>query len=104
MTKRNLFDELMEGMEALQQEREGKLTLKSRAVEVKAPVQVDAATVVRIRTRFKMSRAVFAHKLRVPVRTVENWEQGRAKPNRQASALLLMAERYPDTFDRLDSL
>ena len=40
----------------------------------------------------------------VPIRTVERWEQGRSSPPESATALILMAQKYPDTFDRLASL
>jgi hypothetical protein len=36
--------------------------------------------------RMRCSRAVFARKLRINERTLEKWEQGRAKPNPQAAA------------------
>jgi putative transcriptional regulator len=48
-----------------------------------------------------MSRAVFARCLRTNPRTVENWEQGRVHPNAQASLLIRLVERYPDTVERL---
>ena len=51
-----------------------------------------------------VSRAVFARYLRTNVRTVENWEQGRARPNAQAALLIRMVERYPDTVARLTAL
>jgi len=35
------------------------------------------------------------------VRTLENWEQGRAKPNAQAALLIRLVQRYPDTVRRL---
>ncbi len=50
------------------------------------------------------SRAVFARKLRINERTLEKWEQGRAKPNPQAAALVLLVRRYPDTLERLEKL
>jgi putative transcriptional regulator len=34
-------------------------------------------------------------------RTLENWEQGRAKPNSQAAVLLLLVRHFPDTLERL---
>jgi len=37
----------------------------------------------------RCSRAVFARKLRINVRTLEKWEQGRDKPNPQAAALVI---------------
>jgi putative transcriptional regulator len=44
---------------------------------------------------------VFARYLRTNPRTLENWEQGRAKPNAQAALLIRLVERYPDTVERL---
>ena len=40
--KRKLFDELMEGVEAMQQQRKGKITLRSHEVEDLPPLEVDA--------------------------------------------------------------
>ena len=54
--------------------------------------------------RLQVSRAVFARHLRVSTRTLENWEQGRAKPNAQAAALIIMVCQYPDALEKLSSL
>jgi len=35
---------------------------------------------------------------------LEKWEQGRAKPNPQAAALVLLVRKDPDTLARLDAL
>ena len=40
--KRNLYDELMEGVEAMRQQREGKVTLRTHEVEELPPLQIDA--------------------------------------------------------------
>ena len=56
------------------------------------------------RERMHVSRAVFARRLRVSTRTLENWEQGRARPNAQAAALILMVRRFPDTLEKLSKL
>ena len=40
--KRKLFDELMEGVDAMQQQREGKITLRSHEIEDLPPLEVDA--------------------------------------------------------------
>ena len=102
--KRKLFNELMEGVDAMQQQREGKITLRSHEVEDLPPLEVDADLIRDTRKRLHVSRAVFARCLRVSLRTLENWEQGRAKPNAQASALILMVRKYPDTLEKLSSL
>ena len=49
----------------------------------------------------KLFRSLFARYLRTNVRTLENWEQGRAKPNAQAALLIRLVQRYPDTVRRL---
>ena len=102
--KRKLFNELMEGVDAMQQQREGKVTLRSHEVEDLPPLEVDADLIRDTRERLQVSRAVFARRLRVSLRTLENWEQGRARPNAQASALILMVRKYPDTLEKLSSL
>jgi len=42
--------------------------------------------------------------LRTNVRTLENWEQGRARPNAQAALLINLVKRYPDTIERLAAI
>jgi putative transcriptional regulator len=102
--KRKLFNELMEGVDAMQQQREDKITLRSHEVEDLPPLEVDANLIRDTREQLHVSRAVFARCLRVSLRTLENWEQGRARPNAQASALILMVRKFPDTLEKLSSL
>jgi len=101
---RALFDELMDGVEAMRQQRGGKITLRSHDVNERPPLTVDAHVIRQTRERLNVSRAVFARGLRVSTRTLESWEQGRARPNAQAAALILMVRRYPDTLHKLQSL
>jgi putative transcriptional regulator len=102
--KRKLFDELMEGIDAMRQHREGRITLRSYEVEDQPPLEVDAELIRDTRERMNVSRVVFARRLRVSARTLENWEQGRARPNAQAAALILMVRKFPDTLERLSEL
>jgi len=102
--KRNLFDELSEGVEAMGRQREGKITLRSHDIEDLPPLAADPELIRETRERMHLSRAVFARRLRVSTRTLENWEQGRSKPNSQAAALILMVREYPDTLDKLSLL
>jgi putative transcriptional regulator len=99
--KRRLFDEIAEGFKALANQREGKRTLRTHTVEVKPAPKVKARELIELRERLNMSRAVFARYLRTNPRTLENWEQGRARPNAQAAVLIRLVERYPDTVARL---
>lgn len=101
MKKRNLFAELSEGFDALTAERGGKITLRTHEVELQEPDHVSAEELRALREHLQLSRAVFARYLRINPRTLENWEQGRAKPNAQAAVLIRLVEKYPDTVERL---
>ncbi len=104
MTKRNLFAELAEGFGTLGLERQGKVTLHRHHVELAPAPEISANELVALREGLHLSRSVFARYLRTNPRTLENWEQGRAKPNAQAVLLIRMVERYPDTVARLACL
>ena len=101
---RNLFAELSEGKMALAEARQGKRTLRTHAVEFKPAPEVTPRELVRVRQRLKLSRALFAVYLRTNVRTLENWEQGRAKPNAQAALLINLVKRFPDTVEKLAAI
>ena len=103
-TKRKLFDELMGGVDSMQNQRTGKITLRTHEVDELPPLQIDAELIRETREQLHVSRAVFARRIRVSIRTLENWEQGRAKPNAQAAALIMMVRQFPDTLDKLSSL
>lgn len=100
--KRNLFQEIADGLREMQAHREGKLTLRSYALRRASVPDLEPTTIKAIRERLDMSQAVFADRLRVNPRTLQRWEQGQSKPNEQATALLLLVDRFPDTLDRLD--
>ena len=102
MSKRDIFGELMEGVAAMKSHREGMLTLRSFKVEPAPLPNVGANIIRRTRQKLGCSRAVFARQLRINLRTLEKWEQGRAKPNPQAAALVLLVRKYPDTLERLE--
>lgn len=99
--KRDIFEELKEGYSALQDAREDKITLRTHVVEKKPSPVITPQELSGLREKLHLSRSVFARYLRTNERTLENWEQGRAKPNAQAAILIRLVERYPDTVERL---
>lgn len=101
MSKRKLFSEIAEGFDALAEARAGKQTLRTHAIQAVPAPEVSAAELLALRERLNLSRAVFAGYLRTNPRTLENWEQGRAKPNAQAALLIRLVEKFPDTVQRL---
>jgi putative transcriptional regulator len=103
-TKRRLFSELMSGVNAMRAHREGRVTLRTHEIEPILVPPVDSRFVRETRESLHMSRQVFAFKIGVNPRTLERWEQGRSRPNEQASALIRLVRKYPDTLERLESL
>lgn len=102
--RRSLFQELMAGVEAVRDHREGRLTLRTHRVEPMTLPAMKPSLVRETREALNMSRQVFAFRLGVNPRTLERWEQGRSKPNEQAATLLWLVREYPDTLDRLEAL
>lgn len=103
--KRDLFSEIMTGLEEAKAHIEGKITLKTYKVERPAPLpEVTPEMIRETRERLNLSRAVFAAKLRISPRTLERWEQGRARPTDAAAALILLVRKYPDTLEKLRNL
>ena len=104
MTKRNLFTELQNALVEARQHSEGQLTLKTHVVSEPAELAMAPQEIVALRERLNMSRGVFARYLHTSVRTLENWEQGRSKPNEQALTLLKLVEARPETLADIAAL
>jgi putative transcriptional regulator len=104
MKKRDVFAELLEGFDALKSEREGKLTLRQIKMQDKPVATLAPEELIEVREKLHLSRPVFARYLRTNPRTLENWEQGRAKPNAQAVLLIRMVSQFPDTMQRLETV
>jgi len=104
MEKRNLFDEIMNGINVMGLEREGKITLKNYTKEIPSSLNITPELIRETREQLNLSRAVFAKMLHIATRTLENWEQGRSNPNNQAAALILLVRQYPDTLQKLAQL
>ncbi len=102
--KRSLFEEIKQGILEVKAHKKGKITLRTHEFSKKPRPKVSAALILDIREKLQMSRAVFALKLRVSLRTLEKWEHGTTEPNDQAAALILMVKKFPDTLKRLENL
>ena len=61
----------------------------SRVHEIKPP------EIKTVREKLNVSQGEFALMIGVSVRTLQNWEQGRRKPEGPAKALLRIASRNP---------
>lgn len=104
MTKRDIFSELMTGMQELKDHQEGKITLKSYKVTRRETATIAPQELRDVREKLNLSQAVFAHYLHTGETTYQNWEQGRAKPNAQAVLLIRMVQQNPETLQTLARL
>ncbi|WP_205954644.1 helix-turn-helix domain-containing protein [Pantoea stewartii] len=104
MTKRDIFSELMTGMQELKDHQDGKITLKSYKATRREPATIAPQELRDVREKLNLSQAVFAHYLHTGETTYQNWEQGRAKPNAQAVLLIRMVQQNPETLQTLARL
>ena len=102
--KRSLFEELKQGIEEINANKAGKITLRTYKVKNKPPLKINPEMIRDTREKLHLSRAVFALRLRVSLRTLEKWEQGTTVPNDQAVALILLVRKYPDILERLETV
>jgi putative transcriptional regulator len=83
------FDELLASVREAGKIKRGKKA-PSRRFEFKP------ADVRRIRSKLGLSQPEFAFMIGVSVATLQNWEQGRRRPEGPARALLRIAATHPD--------
>ena len=74
-------------LESVRQMKRGEA---ARVTKVKIPSASEA------RTRTGLSQEDFARLIGVPVRTLQDWEQGRREPTGAAKMLLRVAATHPD--------
>ena len=94
MTKRDIGQEILDGIREVKEYKSGQKVLRVRSLKAPSSPKV-------IRKRLKLSQAAFAGLMGVSLRTIQDWEQGRRKPSGPAVALLRIAEQKPDVFMHL---
>lgn len=94
MNKRDIGQEILDGIREIKAYKAGKIKLKTRSLSEPSPPKL-------IREKLKLSQSAFASLMGVSTRTVQDWEQGRRKPQGPAKSLLRVAEQYPQVFTDL---
>jgi putative transcriptional regulator len=85
--KRDVGREILQGLRQLERNEIGRV--------------VNVPSVASIRERTGLSQARFAELLGVPVRTLQEWEQGRRAPSGAARTLLMVAAKSPEALLRV---
>ncbi len=83
------FDKLTESIRQAGKIKRG--TMKASRVRIIEPEDIRS-----IRKRLKKTQSEFAMMIGVSVATLQNWEQGRRKPEGPAQALLKIAAKNPN--------
>jgi len=86
--KKEHFEKLVASIEEVGEIKAGHKS-PSRVYEIKPP------EIRNVREKLNVSQNEFALLIGVSVRTLQNWEQGRRKPEGPAKALLRIASRNP---------
>lgn len=94
MKKKTLFKVLYDGLQEVKQIERGR----------KKPSRVfvySAVNVKKVREKLNLSQAQFAALLRISIKTLQNWEQDRTRPDGPAVTLLAVADLHPEVFAEL---
>jgi|SRR4051794_32783773 len=95
-TKRDINQELIDSIEDVKAYKRGEMQFRTTIVTRK-----EETPPKEIRQRLNLTQQEFATRLRVSVRTLQDWEQGRRKPTGPALSLLRIADQEPDVFLRV---
>ena len=91
MSDRNIGQEILEGIKEIKRFKKGEIELTVRMLNEPSPTKT-------IRKRLNLSQSAFASLMGVSSRTIQDWEQGRRKPQGPAKSLLRIAEQHPEVF------
>lgn len=91
MSDRNIGQEILEGIKEIKRFKKGDIELRTWNLNEPSPPKI-------IRKKLKLSQSAFASLMGVSPRTIQDWEQGRRRPQGPAKSLLRIAEQHPEIF------
>ena len=91
MSDRDIGQEILEGIREIKRFKKGEIKLKVKTLHEPSPAKA-------IRKKLRLSQSAFAGLMGVSPRTIQDWEQGRRKPQGPAKSLLRIAEQHPEIF------
>ena len=90
-----LGESIVRGLEEGLAHLHGEIQLRTRVIHVPEDVDVRA-----LREKSGMSQSQFAERYGFNPRTIQDWEQGRAKPDSAVRAYLTVIERNPAAVEK----
>jgi putative transcriptional regulator len=85
----------VEGLKEATAHVRGEVSLREYEYDVPGPVDVKA-----IRAKSGLSQSQFARRFGFSVRTLQDWELGRAKPPSAVRAYLMVIDRFPEAVEK----
>jgi putative transcriptional regulator len=92
MKRKNIASELIDSLREAAEVAEGKIA-PAAVHHVPLLPEIDVRSV---RTATGLSRAEFARRFALDPRALQDWEQGRRRPDRAARAYLTVIARHPE--------
>ena len=94
--RRSAFgNEIVQGLRELRSHMQGKIALRTRIIHVS-----DAQYVRSVRQKSGLSQSEFAARYGFNPRTLQDWEQGRTRPDSAIRAYLTVIDRNPAAVDK----
>ena len=94
--RKDLFDQLVESLKQMKAIEAGR-TKPARVVRAEDLLSSERPDVASLRARFGLSQAKFATLVGISVKTLQNWEQHRRRPEGPAKVLLRIVASHPET-------
>jgi putative transcriptional regulator len=103
MAKKNVEQELIEGLHEVLEHKRGKKKMRGRLRELPAPAPEWNAKEIKLfrEQTLEMSQTEFAALLNVKTPTIRAWEQGHNVPSGAAARLLEAFEKDPSLIQKL---
>ena len=93
--RKDLFDQLVESVKEMKAIEAGKRK-PARVTRAEELLRSGTPDVAALRGHFQLSQVKFAALLGISVDTLQNWEQGRRRPEGPARVLLRVAAAHPE--------
>lgn len=94
--KRNLFEEIIDGLRQIRRSRESKEIIETLSEDPLDVSSIDSEQLTAIRQKLNVSAAVFAKLILTTEKTLQKWESGETKiTNKQTLLLLHMLDKEP---------
>ncbi|MGO4437581.1 helix-turn-helix domain-containing protein [Rhizobium sp. RAF56] len=95
MADHDIADGILDGLKEALAWKKGELALETVHID-----PMPASRIKEIRKRYAKSTKEFERRFGIPASTMNNWEQGRRKPDPAARLLLKVIEETPEAVEK----